>query len=411
MISPSTVATKTPMAARILAASLLSVVSIGTPAMAQRVTESEVAERARQRVLHALAPELRAARARAAAEVAAPHPNPVLEYERQQAFDNNAQTQDLLWLRVPLDFSGRRRADRALARLDAVDAEAEAALARTEAVTEALRLFYRTLAAERRVAVLEEAQTALDEGARVARSREEAGHGSGYVTARLALEASLGRSTVEQARLERDALRVRLLGWLGLADGTTLAGNFDVEAPDGAVDPSGRPEAQAVAALNEEAAAAGRAARSSWVPRLEVSGAYNRQSQPGAVGQGYGVGLGVELPISDRGQRQRAEAAAAAEVAERYAATVDDTLGAELRAARARLMGLLRERERLTASLGDTEVLVQAAEAGFREGERSLVELLDARRAALAAQDRLLTLDLAVRMADVEYRRTTGELR
>jgi cobalt-zinc-cadmium efflux system outer membrane protein len=403
--------TKNPIAHRILAFLACAGLSLSTSASAVAqapLTEARVTERIASRAADALRAEVRAARARAVADAGVPHPNPSLEWEHQEAFDPNAQSQDLLWLRVPIDLSGRRAAQRRLRRLDALDAEIDAAVARRDALATGLRLFYGALGAERRAVLLAEAQAELDDGARIAASREEAGHGSGYVTARLRLEASLGRSRLAEAELERDALRGRLLRLLELPADTPLQGSLEPAAAEPA---NGElPEITAAREAESEAAAAGRAAGRAWIPRLTASGAYNRQVGP-QVGQGYSVNLEVEVPVFDRGQGARAEAAAAEEAVGRYRGALENVRAAEVRAAATRLRGLRAERERLAGSLDSLDALVRATESGYREGERTLVEVLDARRTVLAARERLLSLDLAIRLADVELRRATGALR
>ncbi len=402
--------TKTPIAHRILPLLACAGVSLSVSASAAAqapLTEARVAERIAERAAGALRAEVRAARARAAADAGVPHPNPSLEWEHQEAFDPNAQTQDLLWLRVPIDLSGRRAAQRRLRRLDALDAEMDAAVARRDAVAAGLRLFYGAIGAERRAALLAEAQEGLDEAARIAASREEAGHGSGYVTARLRLEASLGRSRLAEAELERDALRERLLRLLALPADTPLEGSLEAtagEAEDGELR-----ELTAAREAEAEAAAARRAAGRAWIPRLTASGAYNRQTGP-QTGQGYSVNLEVEVPVFDRGQPARAEAEAAEAAVGRYRGALENARAAELQAATTRLRGLRAERERLAGTLDSLDALVRATESGYREGERSLVEVLDAQRTALAARQRLLSLDLAIRLADVELRRAKGAL-
>ena len=83
----------------------------------------------------------------------------------------------------------------------------------------------------------------------------------------------------------------------------------------------------------------------------------------------------------------------------------------ELREARLRLAGLMAERRRFaeagTLQLG---LLRRAAQTGFEGGERTLVELIDARRATISVAQRHLALDLAVRLADVDLRRASGAL-
>lgn len=402
---------KTPIHHRILVTlfGALVLCAAATPVAAQApLTEAGVVERMASRGVAALRAEVRASRARAVAEAGVPHPNPSLEWEHQQAFAPNAQTQDLLWARVPIDVSGRREAERRLQRLDALEAEIDAVVARREAVAAGLRLFYQALGAEQRAALLTEAQQGLDEAARVATSREAAGQSSGYVAARLSLEASLGQSRVAEAELERDALRRRLLRLLGLPPDTPLEGSLALTNESPAT--GERAELRAARDAEDEVAAATRAARRAWIPRLNVSGAYNRQTGP-QLGHGYGLGLEVELPFFDRGQGARAEAEAAAEAVGRYRAALEGHVTAEAEAAALRLRGLRTERARLAGTLDSLDTLLRAAETGYREGERSLVELLDAQRTALAARERLSNLDLAIRLADVELRRAMGALR
>ena len=80
-----------------------------------------------------------------------------------------------------------------------------------------------------------------------------------------------------------------------------------------------------------------------------------------------------------------------------------------VRAAHAPLLGLTAERARFAgATDAAREVLATAAAAGYRDGERTLLELIDARRAVLENAERRLALDLAVRLAEVRLRGATG---
>jgi len=54
--------------------------------------------------------------------------------------------------------------------------------------------------------------------------------------------------------------------------------------------------------------------------------------------------------------------------------------------------------------------LVRAAESGYREGERSVLELLDAERARAEVEGRRLDLSLAEKRADIVLRAARGEL-
>src|SRR5688572_12368325 len=122
-----------------------------SPARAQSWTEADVIALAAGSSPEAQAAlvEARLAAARAAGEGL--FPNPSIDWERQEAFAPNAQAQDLVRVVIPLDLSGRPFARRAVAEVELALADAGAASARGAALEAALVLFYRALAAERRV--------------------------------------------------------------------------------------------------------------------------------------------------------------------------------------------------------------------------------------------------------------------
>ncbi|MCB9596604.1 MAG: TolC family protein [Sandaracinaceae bacterium] len=398
------------MAARIcLLAALLP-----ASASAQGWTEASVARLAAERAPAVREAWAAAERARGAAEGAGLLPNPSIAWERQEAFDPNAQTQDILTARIPIDLSGRPAAERALADLDALAAEATAESARSLAVAVALEAFYGALAAERRAELLVGAQATLDEAGRVMERRRAAGEASGYAEARLALEAELARSQLAESRVAASAQRAALAALLGVDETPGLVGDLDATAPAPIEALLARAEARGdVAALDRADAAASRAADAAgwaWVPRLDVEGGYNRVDGP-VPGHGYAVGVAIEVPLFDHGQGPRARASAARAA---IAAVREATLArarAQIRAAHAQLEGLRAERARFAEATGAAaELLATAATSGYREGERSLVELLDARRAVVENAQRRLALDLAVRLADVRLRGATGDL-
>ncbi|MEM9075272.1 MAG: TolC family protein, partial [Myxococcota bacterium] len=142
-------------------------------------------------------------------------------------------------------------------------------------------------------------------------------------------------------------------------------------------------------------------------PDIALIAGYNRQAQP--VGQGYVLGAELTLPLFDRNQSAVREAEALQSGVDGLLQAIERTLRGEVAQAHARLTALLEERERFSQAVR-TDAILRAALAGYREGEVSLVELLDARRAVVAAALRKLELDLAVRLADVALRQSTGAL-
>ncbi|MFK7990348.1 MAG: TolC family protein [Sandaracinaceae bacterium] len=408
------VAFKTPAAGRILGLVILSVIVLPTPVQAQEPwTDARVSERARTHAPLALLARGEARRVRGRVEGVGLHPNPSIDYERQESFAPNAQTQDLARVVVPFELSGRRDAARQLAELSAEESETNASRVGLEVSAQALSLFYRALAAERRVALLDHAQEALDDAARILASRESAGEASGYESARLSLEVELARSRFARSRLAQEVVKQELAALLGEETTSSLAGDFDVAVPPSVDELMSRAERTLpeLASLDQRlstARGARSAADSAWFPGFAVFGGYNRQEGP-LVGHGYSVGMRVDIPLFDRGQGEQAEAEAAVRAVQEHGDALRVSLRAQIGAARARLEGVLAERSRFGDSTAEAvELVVRAAAAGFRGGERTLVELLDARRAALEVAERRVALDLAVRLADVELRRITG---
>jgi cobalt-zinc-cadmium efflux system outer membrane protein len=390
---------------------------IASSAGAQQVwSDPLIVSRAKEHAPLATAARGEARRARARVEGAGLHPNPFVDWERQQTFAPNAQSQDVVRAHIPFDLSGRRAVARLLAEVDAEGSSAEATQIGLRLAARALRFFYRALSLKRRIDLLQEAQAVLDEADRVLASRQATGEVSGYERARLALEAELARSRLQSASAERLVAAHELAALLG-AEGAarTLEGDFDVAAPP-AIDVLVARASRAhplLRSLDTRLALARRArgaAGTVWIPRFEIFGGYNNQAGP-QVGRGYAVGVVLDLPVFDRGQGERAEADAALASVDQEARALRAALRAAVGAAHDRLDAALKERQRFAgATVEDTELLLRAARTGYRGGERTLVELLDARRAVLEVSERKLNLDLAVRLADVELRQVTGAL-
>lgn len=351
-----------------------------------------------------------AARSVGAARGAGRYPNPTLGFERQETFSPNGQSQDLLFVHVPIQISGRARTERALAEADASMAEVDAERARLEFLSRSVELFYIVLAGIRRSEQLQQGVTALVEAERLIRSRREAGEASGYETERIALELSFARSDAAQARVDTDAARVELSTLVGRNEAPE--GDFRVERPGReselvASARRERPDGHALDAWLSSVSQAQRRARHNGLPDLALIVGYNRQRSP--TGHGYALGAEMTLPLFDRNQAQRGEANALAQQARAVRDAWDRQMLADVRGALTRLNALLEERERFSASRAET--LVRSALASYREGERTLVELLDARRTAVEIELRRTNLDLRVRLADVALRRATGALR
>lgn len=388
------------------------------PAAAGTITEDDVVRLARERDPRAALAREDVAVAEAEELRASLYPDPSLAWSREHlpGAGADAGREDTFQLSVPIDVSGRRAAGRALARSEVAGAQAMAARARSEAVAAALLAFYDALAAERRAEIAGQAVTRLDEAARVLGRRHEQGAASGYERTRLELEAELARSDLRQAEARARTARAQLALVLGLDAGQlVLGGSLETSAP-GAAPPATSdelPKSRWSSLLDRSVAEAGDArahARRAWIPLVSLSGGL-RVADAGEARYGYVAGISMDLPFFSRGRDARAEARARERLALARAHAAEQTARRELLGAQQELTAAREELGRFAEATHERLALLErAAESGYREGERSLVELLDAQRARTAVDLRRLDLELAARRAEIALRAARGEL-
>lgn len=375
------------------------------------------------RVVSARSPDVRAARAaervaRAAEVAPGLRPNPSVAWEREQVFAPGA-AQDVVRLSVPIDLSSRTRTRRAIARVDTAFAGIEVAAARVAAVERAVVVFDEAIAAERRVVLADAELAALDEAVRVVRSRESSGGAAGYDVLRLEIEAELVRSRRADAQGEARVARAALAAMVGLdpSELPRLEGHLESRDPGdvrGSIATALRERIELRAARRVIATAreASGSTGGAWIPSVTLSGGLDLAHESDTTAVGYVASVGVELPFASRGQDTRAEARAAVGLAAARADALASEVRREVMVAHeelssARAEGARFERE-TTARVG---ALRTAADAGYREGARTVTELLDARRAMFEIESRRLHLTVRARRAWVALRRATGELR
>jgi len=382
------------------------------PALAEPLTDQAVVRLARESD-PALAVANEAVAVAAAGELEAGlFPNPELEYEREH-LPSTGEAEDSLSLSVPIDLSPERRTRRALARADAAEARSVAALSRSDAVTAALTAFYEAIAAEKRVDLAGAKLTRLTAALRVLERRREEGAASGYDEHRLALEAEFARTELEEARAHALILRRELALRLALGEGAVkLQGELALRPRAGSgaqAGPSARPAIQHVRESMLETSKARDASDGAWLPTVSLKGGVLRH-QAGDASYGYVAGVTVSLPIFSHGQGVRAEADARLKLAHAKVSARERETRIEVTRAQVELELAQRELARFeSATRGRIERLEKAASSSYREGRRTVVELLDAQRTESAVQDRLLELALTAKRAEVLLRRATGE--
>jgi outer membrane protein, heavy metal efflux system len=383
---------------------------VTTPARAQVAAIDEarlVAElEARDPRAARLATEVAAARANVIA--AGVRPNPSLAVEREEPFvDGRGVATNYLRLVVPLDVSGRRGLRVSAADADARGKTEEIQLARFELIVEGLRVFDDTAYARLYLEILTAERASLARAVESARQRAKAGDGSGYEVQRFELELAGFDDRIASAQLELRRSRVRLAALAGRPD-------TELDADSALVLPRPLPPMESLLAkavvergdyraakLRGDAAtrriqAAGRA----WVPLPSFTAGAMTADLGERTGTGYVVGLALTVPIFDRGQGERAQANAERQAAAADARWLETQIPASVRLAYETLTARVAQAGAFGATqLERLDALLRAAETAFREGNASVVELLDAHRAARDVRLRALELRLEVARA------------
>lgn len=151
------------------------------------------------------------------------------------------------------------------------------------------------------------------------------------------------------------------------------------------------------------------AAERAWIPDLTLSVGQKRIEEPAHSDSGAILGVAFSIPLFDRGQAsQQRSRARAQSVRADYALSLD-TAQAELRGVWRQADELRRAAEEFRrGSLAGTRDLSRIAEAAYRAGETSLLELLDAYRTELDSAITELDLELRARLARIEFDSLSG---
>ncbi len=399
------------------------------PAVIQagEIGEAQVIQLAQEQDLRTLEAIQSIALAEAEGVQAKLRPNPSIGWEREHfpALGSNGEGEDALTLRIPFDLSPRRTVRRHLAAAHVSIATAQAARTRSQAVVHAMTLFYQTLAEQHRVTLEQHALDQLRDAARVVTRRREAGAVSGYDQIRIEIEMELAASALRQTSDRAQRLHSELARSLGKGpDQVSFVGGLGPDArtetrtkADLGGDPrTHRPDrdpARASLRLQRDAQKqtrrASEAAARSWIPGFALS-AGPRMARGDETRFGYVAGLAVNLPVFSRGQALRAQARAEQRVAQARADATQRTIAIERGRARSRLQSFRSEARHLDdAMLDRLDRLEKAAESGYREGARSIVELLDTRRLRTKVQTRRLELALSIKRAELALRAARGE--
>ncbi|MDQ3340840.1 MAG: TolC family protein [Myxococcota bacterium] len=326
-------------------------------------------------------------------------PNPSISIEREEPFvDGTGLATNYLRLSVPFDISGRRGRQVAAAEANVRAASSDAAQSKLEVVISGLRAFDDAARARIHVEILTSARTSLVRAVEIARQRGKAGDASGYEVQRFELELAAHDDDLASAQIELRRARTQLAALVGrsgeLDAMTTLELPESVPAAEALVAKAmNRGDLRAAKLRSESASGRVGAAGRGWVPTPTLTAGAMTVDLGDQTGTGYVVGLGLSIPVFDRGQGDRARAVADRRVADAESRWLERQIPTAVQIARATLTARIEQARRLaTGQLDRLDLILVAAEAAFREGNASVVELLDAHRAARAVRIRALDL-------------------
>ena len=416
-LHPLVPAHKTPTNARsirlLLALALLAWPRIGA---AQSVlSEADVIRMARSQSPAGAVARATDSLADARTRTAGPFPNPAVNWARETVETGPVGSQDIVSATLPIDIV-RPLATRSLAASEGAWMRAEASLARTDAVLEALLAYYDVVLAERRIEVLTQSVANLEEAARVLERREAAGSASGYESTRLSIASELSRSHLAEARGALQSAKARLAVLLGVRpESVQVATSLSLmpASDETALARRGGASREAVRqsrASQRLAAEAEDRASWAWLPTVELGGGMKHVSDLGG-GYGYVVGVSLSIPIFDHGQALRAEAEARTALSTARSEALTRTIDAEVQSELLTFRAARQELKRFESQTSEqVEALLAAAQSGYREGERTIVELLDAQRAQTDVAERRLSLLGTAKRAEARLRAAAGDL-
>jgi cobalt-zinc-cadmium efflux system outer membrane protein len=341
-------------------------------------------------------------------------PNPRVSFNREAVLGS---AENMLTVAQVLPVTGRRRLEMnaASARADATSSRADDQVRRLRAD---LRLAFTDLwTAQTREQELARSEARLSDLAQVLGRREAGGESAGFDRLRAEREVI----EIEADRAAAATERARAQGLLGSffaaapAPGTIEA---VASAPAPALLPavdelvaraeSGRGDLVALQRAREAALFMEQAAGRRQIPEPEVV-AGTKSSSAGAGDVGSILSVHLTVPLFDRGRPERAAAQArAAQVR-----AEEDALRLGVRTAIGAWRAAVVERRAIadryrTAVSGRAEEIERIAQVSYDNGERGILELLDAYRTASSARVRQATLDAAVREAEIELEFVSG---
>jgi outer membrane protein, heavy metal efflux system len=279
---------------------------------------------------------------------------------------------------------------------------------------DALSAVARLSAAQARVAATDTEASRIASLIETLRIREQEGEGSRFDRVRVEHELADARRDAADARVAVAEARAGLAGLLpagaplpALTEPVVVARTLLEEATLVTQSGSARAELRALRLAVDRARAEAVVARQMRGLQPVVTGGIKRADDDGRRERGGLFGIALTVPLFDTGEREAARWDAEARRVESERLAIEQRIRAEVTAAAA-VLKIRQEALPAAAAAGTGDDLVQMAEVAYREGDITIVALLDAFRAAARSRVRDIENELEARLAQVALERAVG---
>lgn len=406
---------------RVCSVTVLSYLILAAACSAQPWTESRVLDLFARQSPQAVAARAQIAVARAEAKGQGLYGNPSFSYSREGAgFTEFFQAEQTLPLTGRIGLLRQAVAPA----VGAAEADAEALVWQLRA--EVRLAFYRLLALQDRVHVLNATMEDLQEVIRVLATREREGEGSRFDRLRWQRELVEIRSELALVQAQATQVRSRMLEFL--PQGAEISRVEGASVPAQELPELAEILTQAVTSRSEIRAAHRLAARIRLeqqaagrlrYPEPVIAGGLKRAdaidfSQPGRTPSertqnGVFVGITVPIPSFNRGQTEVVRLQAEQTRVEAHRRALEQQIRAQVAGAYQALKLKREAVDTYARELGErNEELLKIAQTAYQEGEVGILELLDVFRLRRQSQQRLIELGSSAREAQIELERIVG---
>ena len=348
------------------------------------------------------------------ARQAAAWANPTVEW-RSENLSSPLMTDEFLVASVPIDLTFRRAALGDARTAAVARARADSTTVMRTVELEAARAYWKAALADALAEVASAQRQALEGIAEFDAARLREGAVAEAAAMRTRLEADRSRMTEASARAEAFRSRAELARAIGIpVDSVPAPTEFPVMPGEALPDPDSvmraalatRPELAAAREAVREARSHASAARRGVLGDVALIAGMKRTG-------GYDtrvLGVAVPLPLFDWNGGAREAAAGEVRMAAALARDAEARVRADVLSSLASYVALRSAAPMAAEARLDERgsEIARIALAAYREGGASLVELLEAQRAAADARATLLRWSVDVRLAKLDLERATG---